>query len=152
MLDVRWFFRAWRASGRDGGSRARRRLAGAASAGLLLFARLRRGTATLGDGHVPTLWVEVSATLAAFTLFLLPQLAGLLVRAHAEALGFQLQHRGERLAWPDAVPAHRRTVLPLESRPAASASREPLELDTSGKPSPLLLEPLAGARDPDSGE
>lgn len=92
--------------------------------------------------------MDVAATLAAFALFLVPQLAGLLVRAHAEALGFELQDRGERLAWPEAVPQHRRTLAPPESRAALARPREPLELEVAGRPSPLVLEPLAGGRDP----
>ncbi len=144
-LDVRWILRARAASGRDA------TLAGLASAGLLLFSRLLWGTAASGEGHVPMLWVEVAATLAAFSLFLVPQLAGLLVRAHAEALGFELQDRGERLAWPDAVPRHRRTVPPAEMRTAPVHPRAPIALEPE-RPTPLVLEPLAGGREPDSSE
>jgi|GEM_PF-3533940 len=144
-LDVRWVLSARAASGRDGV------LAGLASAGMLLFSRLLWGTAASGDGHVPTLWVEVAATLAGFSLFLVPQLAGLLVRAHAEALGFELQHQGERLAWPDAVPKHRRIVAPAETRTPPSHPRAPIALEAES-PTPLVLEPLTGAHEPGSSE
>lgn len=144
-LDVRWLLRAGAASGRDG------MLAGLASAGLLLFSRLLWGAAASGEGQVPTLWVEVAATLASFSLFLVPQLAGLLVRAHAEALGFALQHRGERPAWPDAVPRHRRLVPPPETRTPPSRPRAPIALDPESA-TPLVLEPLAGGREPGGSE
>jgi len=136
VLDLRWGVRAWREVGADA------TLAGVASAGVLLFARGLWATAANAEVEVPALWVEVATTLAAFSLALVPQLAGLLVRAHAEALGFELESRGERLAWPGAVPRHRRTVTPAETT-KAPRPREALELgDAPG--GPLELEPLAG--------
>lgn len=143
VLDPRWYLRGWSAAGRDG------TIAAAGSVAVVLFSRLLWATAGLGEGEVPQLWGEVAAALATFSLLLVPQLAGLLVRAHAETLGFELEARGRRLAWPGAVPAHRR-ALPLEGvLREASRPRDALDLDVSGAGDPLVLEPLAGGRDRD---
>jgi hypothetical protein len=137
LLGLRWLVSAWRGVGADAA------IAGAASAAVLLFARLLWATAGDGEAEVPALWVEVARTLAAFSLFLVPQLAGLLVRAHAEALGFELESRGERLAWPGAVPRYRRTVAPAATTTERPRPREALELG-DGPGGPMGLEPLAG--------
>ena len=145
-VDPRWLVRAWRKTGADAA------IAGLASTAVLLFARLLWATAGSAEAEVPALWVEVTTTLAAFSLFLVPQLSGLLVRAHAEALEFELESRGERLASPGAVPAHRRTVAPAVTATTAPRSREALELTDPGPGGRLELEPLAGGgRDPDDG-
>jgi hypothetical protein len=146
VLDPRWLIRAWRDAGTDAA------LAGGASAGVLLFARLLWGTAGGAAAEVPALWVDVATTLAAFSLFLVPQLAGLLVRAHAEVLGFELASRGERLAWPGAVPRHRRTAAPAAPTADVPRPREALELGDPGPGGPLELEPLAGGGGRDPGD
>ena len=141
VVDPRWHLRAWHAATRD------TTVAAAASIALLLFSRALWTSAELGEGEVPPLWREVAGTVAAFGLFLVPQLAGLLVRAHADALGFPLEDRGQRLAWPGAVPRHRRTLHPESVAPAPARARAALEVDGSGASEPLVLEPLAGGRD-----
>jgi hypothetical protein len=141
-LDPRWLARAWRGAGTDG------TLAGAITAAVLLFARLLWSTAGSAGPEIPALWIDVSTTLAAFTLFFVPQVSGLLVRAHAEELEFALENRGERLAWPGAVPQYRRSVAPPATT-TVTPPREALELGDSGPGGPLELEPLAGGgRDP----
>jgi hypothetical protein len=103
-LDLRWYGGAARALGGDGV------LAGALSAVLLCFAAWLWGAATEGEGEIPPLWRLTVGTVAALSVLLLPRIAGLLVRAHAESLGVELQARGRRLAWPGAVPRKARTL------------------------------------------
>ena len=146
VLDPRWHLGAWRGAGADAA------VAAAGASAVLLFSRLLWSMAGGIEAEVPALWGEVSTTLAAFSLFAVPQLAGLLVRAHAEVLGFELRDRGERLAWPGAVPEHRRAVEPAAPT-TVRRSGEALELGEGGSDGPLVLEPLAGGeRDPNGRE
>lgn len=106
IVDPRWHWRAARALGRDA------LLAQLLSAFVVSAAAWLWAAAGEGAGEVPALWGRVAGTVAALGLLLVPQLAGLLVRAHAEALGVELQTRGRRLAWPGAVPRSSRGLGP----------------------------------------
>jgi len=106
-FDLPWYWRAARAVGGDG------LLAGALSAALLCFTAWVWSAATEGGAdEAPALWRVAAGMVAALGLLLLPRLAGLLVRAHAEVLGVELQRRGRRPAWPEAVPQRTRTLAP----------------------------------------
>ncbi|HTS79047.1 MAG TPA: B-box zinc finger protein [Myxococcaceae bacterium] len=143
-VDPRWYARAWSELPSDS------LLAGACSALVLGFSRMLWDSAGLDDANVPRLWVDAAATLGAFSMFLLPQIAGLLVRAHAETLGFELRSRGERLARPGAVPRHGRALGgPPEPPPTSPRRYEPIEIEDTGRGSEIVLEPLAGGSEPD---
>jgi hypothetical protein len=106
-FDLRWYGQAARAVGGDG------LLASALSAALLCFAAWLWSAATEGSAdEAPALWRVAAGMVAALSVLLLPRLAGLLVRAHAEGLEVELQTRGRRPAWPEARPRRRRTLAP----------------------------------------
>ena len=104
-FDLPAYGRAARAVGGDG------LLAGALSAVLLSFAAWVWSSATEGGAdEAPALWRVAAGMVAALSVLLLPRIAGLLVRAHAEVLEVELQSRGRRPAWPEAVPRRTRTL------------------------------------------
>jgi len=109
---------------------------------LWLFARMLGGLAEAPPTEVPALWTKTLGALGAFTLFLVPQVLGLLVEARGEDLGYPFRT-------PRAVPvlpgARAEVRVPFQSpEPPRRAPRAPIAVEeTSGR---LELEPLAPRR------
>jgi hypothetical protein len=110
--------------GRDGG------LAVVATCFLWLFARMLAGAAEVPATEVPTLWLRVADVVAAFSLFLVPHVLGLLVEARGEDMGYPFRARGEVTALPHA-------------RPEASTPYRPPEAPVRPRPGPIALEETA---------
>lgn len=103
-----------------------------ATAGVWLFSRMLAGLAESPADEVPALWRRVVAFLAAFSLFLVPHVLGLLVEARGEALAYPFTARGEVPLLASARPERTVALRPPEPPPRKPA--EPIAVEeTSGK-------------------
>jgi hypothetical protein len=124
--------RTMRALGRDGV------LAVLVAVGVWLFSRMLAGFAESPPEEVPLLWRKVVDALAAFSLFLVAHVLGLLVESRGEALGYPFSARGEVPLLPGVRPettlAHRPPEIPRR------APTVPITLEEETTPGKLDLE------------